>query len=151
MAQSIVDFWNRFYYYFKELLVEFFFLPTYISTFKAYPRLRIFAATMAAAFLGNIYYHVLRDSEELVNVGLTGAWMQVGPRCFYALLLGLGICVSMIREQQRRGAATPSTSSPLRRIAGVWWFYAIIHIWNVEPAELTFAQRTTFFLSLFGL
>jgi len=151
LAQSIVDFWNRFYYYFKELLVEFFFLPTYVSTFKAHPRLRILAATMAAAFLGNIYYHVLRDSEELVNVGLTGAWMQVGPRCFYALLLGLGICVSMIREQQRRGAATPSTSSPLRRIAGVWWFYAIIHIWNVEPAELTFAQRTTFFLSLFGL
>src|SRR6187431_953360 len=25
LAQSIVDFWNRFYYYFKELLVEFFF------------------------------------------------------------------------------------------------------------------------------
>ncbi len=151
LAQSIVDFWNRFYYYFKELLNEFFFLPTYVSAFKTYPRLRIFSATMAAAFLGNVYYHSLRDAEQLVNAGLAEAWMRVGPRCFYALLLGLGICVSMIREQKRRGSVAPSASSPLRRIAGVWLFYAIIHIWNVDPTELTFAQRTTFFLSLFGL
>lgn len=153
LAQSIVDFWNRFYYYFKELLVEFFFFPTYVSTFKAYPRLRIFAATMAAAFLGNIYYHALRDAERLVNAGPAEAWALVAPRSFYAFLLGVGICISMIREQARRGASAPAHPSPfrtLRRIAGVWLFYGVIHIWNVQPGGLTFGQRTVFFLSLFG-
>ena len=29
LAESVVEFWNRFYYYFKELLVTFFFLPTF--------------------------------------------------------------------------------------------------------------------------
>lgn len=154
LAQSVVDFWNRFYYYFKELLVEFFFFPTYVSAFKAYPRLRIFAAVMASAFLGNVYYHTLRDVEELVTVGFAGAWALVGPRAFYAFLLGLGIFVSMIREKERRGAAAPLASSrllSLRHIAGVWLFYAVIQIWNVRPAELTFTQRTAFFLSLFGI
>jgi len=36
------------------------------------------------------------------------------------------------------------------RIAGVWTFYSIIHIWNLKgPA--TIAARNGFFLSLFGL
>jgi hypothetical protein len=154
LARSLVDFWNRFYYYFKELMVEFFFFPTYISTFKTYPRLRIFAAILAAACLGNIYYHVLLDVESLVAVGFVDACRRVGPRAFYCLLLALGIFVSMLREQARRGAgAAAETTLPraLRQIAGVWLFYAVIHIWNVKPVGLTFTQRSTFFLSLFGL
>lgn len=153
LAKSLVDFWNRFYYYFKELLVEFFFFPTYVSTPKLRPRLRIFLAIMSAAFLGNIYYHVLLDLDHLVPAGLGGAWAMVGPRSFYCFLLGLGIFVSMIREQGRRGApaAADTPLRSLRRIAGVWLFYAVIHIWNVKPVTLTFAQRTAFFFSLFGL
>jgi hypothetical protein len=155
LAQSLVEFWRRFYYYFKELLTEFFFLPTYVSTFKAFPRLRIFAAVMSAAFLGNIYYHVLLDLEDLANVGFGGALARVGPRSIYCFLLALGIFISMLREQSRRGPIAtvgPSTlATSLRRIAGVWLFYALIHIWNVKPVELTFGQRLTFLCSLFGV
>jgi hypothetical protein len=155
LAQSIVDFWNRYYYYFKELLVEFFFFPTYVSAFKSYPRLRIFTAIMAAACVGNVYFHSLRDVERLVDGGLAGAWAEVGPRSLYAFLLGFGIFVSMLREQGRRGAkatadAVPSPLRALRRIAGVWLFYSIIRIWVAKPMELTFTQRTAFFFSLFG-
>jgi hypothetical protein len=155
LAQSIVDFWNRYYYYFKELLVEFFFFPTYVSAFKSYPRLRIFAAVMVSACLGNVYFHSLRDVELLVNGGLAAAWAQVITRSFYAFLLALGIFVSMLREQGRRGARAtaekaPSAMHALRRIAGVWLFYGIIRIWVANPTELTFTQRTAFFLSLFG-
>src|SRR5262249_32015386 len=53
-ALSIAEFWNRFYYYFKELLVEFFFYPIYIRYFKKYQRLRLAAATIGAATLGNL-------------------------------------------------------------------------------------------------
>jgi hypothetical protein len=155
LAQSIVDFWNRFYHYFKELLVEFFFFPTYVSVFKSYPRLRIFTAIMAAAFFGNLYFHALRDTQELVDLGLGATIAHIGPRSVYCFLLAVGIFFSMMREQQRRGAAAvPQEQSPLRafrRIAGVWLFYAIIHIWNARPIELTITQRTRFFFSLFGL
>jgi len=48
-AGSIAEFWNRYVYYFKELLVEFFFYPAYLRYFRESPRLRLAAATFAAA------------------------------------------------------------------------------------------------------
>ncbi len=60
-SKTIAEFWNRYYYYFKELLVEFFFYPTFLRFFKTKPRLRMFMATMAAAGLGNMLYHFFRD------------------------------------------------------------------------------------------
>ncbi len=39
-SRTIAEFWNRYYYYFKELLVEFFFYPTFLRFFKTRPRLR---------------------------------------------------------------------------------------------------------------
>ena len=59
LAPSLVEFWNRYYYYFKELLVDFFFFPTYVRRFRTSPRLRMLAATLAAAGFGNLYYHLL--------------------------------------------------------------------------------------------
>ncbi len=38
----------------------------------------------------------------------------------------------------------------LRRIAGVWTFFALISIW-ADASAATFGQRVDFFLSLFGL
>jgi hypothetical protein len=155
LSQSIVDFWNRFHYYFKELLVEFFFFPTYLSWFKRRPKLRLLTATMAAAFFGNVYYHALRDLPALASGGVSGAWGLLAPRIFYGLLLAVGIYVSMLRQQKLRGKDRVESRRwswilQLRRIAGVWLFYSIIHIWNVGPQGLTFGQRTAFFLSLFG-
>lgn len=155
LATSIVEFWNRFYYYFKELLVEFFFFPAYLRWFKRRPRLRIFTAIMVSVLVGNLYYHIVRDLEDYASRGLDGAAALVVSRAFFCLLLALGIFVSMVREQERRGRTVAATRwAPLvtvRRIAGVWLFYSVIHIWNVGPVDLTFAQRTSFFLGLFGL
>ena len=159
LAESLVDFWNRFYYYFKELLAQFFFFPMYLSYFKSWPKLRIFAAIMAAALFGNVYYHVLRDLEDFLEVGLQGAWSVLAPRLFYSFLLATGIFVSMVRQQKQRGKAAEEETPGLaiwrriRRVGGVWLFYGIIHIWNVwlSIPSLTFAKRTSFFLSLFGL
>lgn len=156
LADSILEFWNRFYYYFKELLVEFFFFPTFVSYFKRNPELRMFAAVMAAAFLGNVYYHVVRDLNHLIYAGPVGAWTLLAPRVFYSVLLGLGVYFSMRRQQAKRGTPPPPAEGTgqvlgrVRRIAGVWLFFALIHIWNINPARLDFGQRTSFFLSLFG-
>ncbi len=152
LAESIVDFWSRYYFYFKELLVEFFFYPTYLRSTWAGLRTRLFLAVFAAAFFGNMYYHVLAHPETVLNFDLVGFWEQWGPRSIYSLLLALGIWISMLRQQASR-ARPGRTSIPvqLRRIAGVWTFYAVIRIWNVAAPETGMGERFEFFLSLFGI
>lgn len=156
LAQSIVDFWNRFYYYFKELLVDFFFYPTFLSYFKKSPRLRMFAAVMAAAFVGNFYYHTimwLAWGEASFWNG-NGLATRIEPYLLYTFMLGLGVYISMLREQARRGKPIVPSTFPwlraLRRIAGVWLFFGLIRIWDVGTVA-TLEQRINFFGSLFGL
>jgi hypothetical protein len=153
LAPSVVEFWNRYYYYFKELLVEFFFFPTYVRRFRRRPALRMLAATLAAAGLGNLYYHILFNDTFLLTLDLAGFRPWLEARSFYCLLLSLGIYVSMRREQGRRGApvaAAVPVATRLRRIAGVWTFFALISIW-ADASSATFGQRVEFFVSLFGL
>jgi hypothetical protein len=44
------------------VLVNFFFFPTFTRHFKKHPRLRMFAAVFMAAFVGNLYYHLILHS-----------------------------------------------------------------------------------------
>ncbi len=154
LAETIVEFWGRYYYYFKELLVTFFFMPTFTGPAKRlrqWPRLRLLAAVFAAAFVGNVYYHVIKESEALVQGHLSQMVAAQGPRMFYCGLLALGIFVSMLREQGRRGAAQPSGRlARFWRIAGVWTFFSLISIWNTAGGA-PFEARVRFFLELWGL
>jgi len=154
LAPSLVEFWNRYYYYFKEMLLDFFFFPTYVRRFRGRPALRMLAATLAAAGLGNLYYHIVFNDTFLLTLDPVGLRPWLEARSFYCLLLSLGIYVSMRREQRRRGAAAAATPAPMptriRRIAGVWIFFALIGIW-ADPSIATFGQRVEFFMSLFGV
>jgi len=155
LAQSVVDFWNRYYYYFKELLVEFFFFPVYLNCFRMRPKLRMFVAVMAAAFLGNLYFHAFHFyASDLIRSPLATS-LVLSSRAFYSFLLGIGIYISIMREQKRRGKRVAENQGwgkikAVRRIAGVWTFFAIIQIWNVGPLNASFQSRTEFFLSLLG-
>ena len=157
LAESVVEFWNRYYYYFKELLLEFFFYPVYARFFRRHQKIRIFAATMAAACIGNSYYHLIGGVAHLQSLTLTEALAALAPRAFYTLLLGLGIYASMLAEKRRRGGQQASVTGAmasllrLRRIAGVWLFFALIGIWNTEVPAAEFVLRSRFFLSLFGI
>ncbi len=154
LAESVVEFWNRYYYYFKELMVSFFFMPTFMqlgSKLRNWPRLRLFAAVFAAAFIGNMYYHLLQREVSLIQGDVFGAMYALRSRFFYCFLLATGIYVSMLREQRRSGT-TPSTSRAARimRIFGVWTFFSLIFIWNVKNGA-PFFTRVDFFLGLLGL
>jgi hypothetical protein len=154
LAVSVVDFWNRYYYYFKELLVEFFFFPTYVRYFRTRPKLRMFTAVFAAAFVGNMYYHFLQGRTVIAGGELAKIWASLSPRLGYCFLLALGIYISMLRQQNKRGkAAQPNTGATLPRrliqIAGVWTFFSLIHIWNLKSTA-TLVDRVGFLFSLFG-
>jgi hypothetical protein len=100
-----------------------------------------------------VYYHVVLLGSALIARKLADFREFLTSRAFYCLLLALGIYVSMRREQVRRGEAATSSPAPGRRILrilGVWTFFALISIWAAE-GHATFAQRTRFFLSLFGV
>jgi len=101
-SRTIAEFWNRYYYYFKELLVEFFFYPTYLKYFKKKPRLRMFMATMAAAGLGNMLFHFFRDIHIIMELGIWGALKAFQVYVFYGLLLGTAIGLSQLRNQKRK-------------------------------------------------
>jgi hypothetical protein len=155
LAESLVDFWNRYYYYFKELLVEFFFYPTYLRYFRTWPKLRMFAAVFAAAFVGNMYYHFIQGIEALASGEFLDVWEGLSPRMLYCLPLALGIYFSMLRQQKRRGHIEQPDSAMeslrrLRRIAGVWTFFSLINYWNLKT-DLSILERVRFFLTLFGL
>lgn len=156
LAETVVEFWNRYYYYFKELMMEFFFLPTYARYFRGHATLRIIVAVFAAAFFGNMYYHLLQAKEPLVAADWHKLWSLLGARFVYCFLLATGIAISMLRQQRRRGKPKPAAVlrsggvDRLRRIACVWTFFAVINFWNVL-ANLTLSERARLFLSLFGL
>lgn len=154
LAESVVEFWNRYYYYFKELLANFFFLPTFAQLGKrlrSWPQLRLFLAVFAAAFIGNMYYHLIQHDEALALGNVYDRLYALRSRMFYCLLLAIGIYLSMVREQ-RRGGKPPAAGAARRvlRIFGVWTFFGLIFIWNVKGGGPFFA-RVDFFLGLFGL
>ena len=155
LATTIVEFWSRYYYYFKELLVEFFFYPTFLATAKRPQRVRMVLAVMAAAVCGNLYYHVVRDFPVYFLHGPVALLDRLGGRLVYCVALGLGIAVSMLREQWRRGnpVALPDGWRPARRLramAGVWLFYALLHVWSVGMARLSLGERVRWMLGLFA-
>ncbi len=154
LAESVVEFWNRYYYYFKELMASFFFLPVFMQLggrLHNWPRLRLFAAVFAAAFVGNMYYHLLQREESLALGDVFGAIYDLRSRFFYCLLLAIGIYVSMLREQRRNGQGmVAGRAARIMRIFGVWTFFSLIFIWNVRDGA-PFFTRVDFFLSLFGL
>jgi hypothetical protein len=154
LAESVVEFWNRDFYYFKELLSTFFFMPTFTGVgkrLKRWPRLRLLAAVFAAAFVGNVYYHVIKDAAAMAQGQVVQVLQAHQSRMFYCLLLALGIFVSMLREQHRRGEAVAVGLAPRwSRIFGVWTFFSLISIWNTDGGA-PFASRVHFFLGLFHM
>ena len=136
-------------------MMEFFFFPTYVRYFRKKPMLRMVTAVFAAAFVGNMYYHLLEAKGSLLTANVDRLWIVLGPRLVYCFLLASGIAISMLRQQKLRSNRNTANTgggaiARIRRIAGVWTFFAIINFWNVL-ANLTVVERGRLFLSLFGL
>jgi D-alanyl-lipoteichoic acid acyltransferase DltB (MBOAT superfamily) len=147
-ARSVADFWNRVHVYFKELLVEFFFYPTFASWFRGRPGLRMFAATFAAACFGNFFYHFFCDLGTIERGGLLWALARMQTYALYCVLLALGIGLSQLRG--RRASVRPASRyARISTIAVVLCFFGLLSILDDAGKESTLRGCGRFFLDLF--
>ena len=148
-AQTIVEFWNRFYFYFKELLVDFFFYPAFFRYFKKHRRLRLIFATFMAATVGNVLFHFMRDISWVLRIGLWPSLLGMQTYLFYSLVLTAGICASQLRPRAaRRDVARHQRILPAVTVIG---FFCLLHIFDDAPGRRTMANSTHFLLHLFGI
>lgn len=149
-SRTVAEFWNRFSYYFKELLLEMFFYPTYLRYFKNYPRLRMAAATMMAACAGNAIFHFLRDPYLVGELGWRHAIGGFETYLFCTFVLGAGISVSQLRARRR----IDESRSWLRRRAVpflcVSGFYCLLHVFDDTERILSLREHFQFVGRLFG-
>jgi hypothetical protein len=127
-SATIAEFWNRYNFYFKELMAEFYYYPTYFRFFKNYPRIRIFFAAMAAATFGNILFHFLLITPIMINTNFINACYGFIPFCLYAGVLGISIGFSQLNSNFTKNSNILSKYiiSPIF----VLGFYAILGLFN---------------------
>ena len=99
-SRTIAEFWNRFDYYFKELLVNVYFYPTYLRFFKRHPRLRTAFATFMAAGVGNLLFHFMQENHRIPRDGLLETLLHMQTYAFYCAVLVCGIVISQLRNKR---------------------------------------------------
>jgi hypothetical protein len=148
-SRTIAEFWNRYYFYFKELLVDLFFYPTFVRYFKGRPKLRLFVATLAAASFGNAYYHFFNEPEPIAKLGFWKAIVAYQPYIFYCLVLGVAIGISQLRKRKPmttgwvRGRLVPSLVVAL--------FYCLLYIFADTSRTYPIQEHFRFLAHLFNL
>jgi hypothetical protein len=146
-STTIAEFFNRFYYYFKELLVGFFFYPAFMRYWKGHRRLRMVFATFAAAFLGNGFYHFTRDWQIIRDIGLWKALINYQTMLFYNAVLTIGLCVSQLRQRGPRPAGL--FRGHIFPALGVVLFYCLLSVFETSERAYPLVVHLRFFASLF--
>jgi hypothetical protein len=150
-SRNLAEFWNRYYYYFKELMADLFFYPTYLRCFKKHPRVRMVVATLMAACVGNCVYHFLRDIGFVAEEGLWTAMVRFQTYAFYTLVLGVGISLSQLRAMRRRPAPTSWWLRTALPAAWIFAFYCLSHVFGDYNRNYGLKEHLVFFGHLFGL
>lgn len=150
LATTIVDFWGRYYFYFKELLMDFFFFPAFVRTPAAPVLWRTMLATWAAAFLGNFYYHVGLYAPVLASGDARGYRSLVLARLIYCALLASGLCLSFARALKKPQAAA-GKARRTGQVIVVATFFALLHVWNYGGAPIPLERRWHLWRTLVGM
>jgi len=150
-STTLAEFWNRYYFYYKELLVDHFFYPTFVRCFRGHRRLRMFFATFAAACVGNLLFHFIRDIHFVGDMGLWRAVVGQQSHAFYTLVLAISVGLS----QMRRAPRPASRGWPGSRLLPCLWvstFFCLIHVFDAPlDREHSLWQRAEFLFYLLGV
>ena len=149
-SRTLMDYFNRFHYYFKELLVDFFFAPTFFTTFKKHPRLRMFFATFMAAAVGNALWHFIRDIDLIARIGPAAAFETYTSYLFYCVVLATGVGLSQVRVNSGIRPSNTVTGK-LWSFIFVWSFVVCMHLFSDGSRQHSLDERLSFLASLFGV
>jgi len=147
-SRSVAEFWNRYLYYFKELLVDFFFYPTFMRYFKRWPRLRLFAATFAAACLGNMFFHFFLQMGDIEKFGFWKTLAGFNVFMFYTIVLAIGIGISQLREPQEKSGWFRGQLVPSICVAG---FFCILRVFDYGSTSPPIQEHFRFLAHIFNL
>lgn len=147
-SQTIVDFWNRYYYYFKELIADFFFFPVYMRCFKKHPRWRMFFATWVSVGVGVPLFHFIRDIHYVDELGLRQAVVGFHVYLCYATMLAIGIGISQMRKTSARGREAQPFR--IRAIAGVVVFFCFLQVFDDPGRTVPLREHLLFLARLAG-
>jgi hypothetical protein len=147
LSTSVSEFFNRYYYYFKELLVDCFFYQVFYALPRKRFRLALALSTMAAAGLGNYLYHFLRDLYVTVERGIGAALVASHMLAVYCFCLSIAIIISQIR---RAGVQLVPRSriATLRSVVLVWVTFAILNTLIVDLWKSDITQHAQFLADL---
>lgn len=149
-SRTIAEFWNRYYYYFKELLVNVYFYPTYVRCFKQHPRLRVAFATFMAAGVGNWFFHFLLENYRIARDGLGDALLYMETYAFYCVILVGGIVIS-----QLRGWRPDPKAGWIRRqfLPSLWvaLFYCFLSFFDGPPVHAALTDHFAFLIQVLGV
>lgn len=149
-ARSLSEFWNRYFFYFKELLVDFFFYPAFLRWFKSNRKLRLAFATFCAAGLGNFLFHFMKRIDLVALEGFMGAIRESASFALYCTALVTGLVISQLRNRKPQPQDGFLRYEVLPRI-NVGLFFCLLAIFGEITVPGTFEDRVSFFLSLFGV
>jgi hypothetical protein len=144
---TVAEFFNRYYYYYKELLVTFLFLPAFLKQNSRQPKLRLALAIFAAACLGNSFFHFTREILFIHDVGLWTALRSFQAFFFYTAVLAISLIVSRLRKRNPipagffRGTLCPAVS--------VCFFYCLLSIFAVTDHRFPLIEDLRFLGHLF--
>lgn len=147
-SRTIAEFWGKYLYYFKEMLVDFFFYPAFRRYFKKSPKIRMAFATFAAAFIGNILFDLL---HALPIVSMEGPWHIIDRYITYTVYAAV-LTAGIIWAQQFQKAPKPEHGFwrysvwPRVQVIG---FFALIQVIDDSFGKATLMERLDFFGSLF--
>jgi hypothetical protein len=148
-SRTIAEFWNRYYFYFKELLVDVFFYPTFMRFFKGRSKLRLFFATLAAAGFGNAYYHFFTEPEPIARLGFWHALVAFRPYIFYCFVLASAIGISQMRK--RRPVQNSWLRARLIPSLCVALFFCLLRVFDDTSRAYPIQEHFRFLAHLFNL
>ena len=146
-SRTIAEFFNRFYYYFKELLVDFFFYPTFLRYWKGHKRVRMVYATFVAVAFGNSFYHLVRDWNFIQRDGLWKALVNYQVLFFYNVIMATALSVSQLRK--RGPKPNGFVRGYLLPVLGVIFFYCVLSVFGDEDRLYPLAVHLKYLASLF--
>jgi len=154
-STNLLEFWKRYSYYYREFLVQAFYIPVFLRVFKRRPYLRIMTATLAAATFGNLTFHIMEDS--LYSGSTPEVWRVQLETLPYYLLLGLAVGLTQIwilargRRGRRPWTGGWRVGFDVVAVVGTVGYYVVIRTFRHVPMQHSFGYALRIVAAAFGI